>query len=117
MITAPLSVVARKNGDLSYSGSPAFMDATAARFSTRLVDAVFSRPLRLRKLRSGARPATWSPSDGSRSGPADQPVERRREGAHISARSRPPAMLTPRLRSQALQIGKWVCWPITLRED
>ena len=57
MITAPFSEAALKNGALSYSGSLDCWLATAARLSTRLVEAVFSRPLRLRNDRSCARPA------------------------------------------------------------
>src|SRR5215467_14325711 len=63
MITAPFSVGALKNGAFSYSGSPAFRLATAARFSTRLVEAVFSSPARLRNDRSGVRATTAGPHE------------------------------------------------------
>ncbi len=59
MITAPFSAVALKNGEASYSVSPAFWLAMAARLRTRLVDAVFSSPLRLRNERSWPRDATY----------------------------------------------------------
>src|SRR4051794_39007182 len=64
MITAPFSDVALKKGEASYSLSPALWVAIAARFRTRLVEAVFSRPLKLRNERSCPRDPKPS-SDGA----------------------------------------------------